>query len=597
MSGITSRNPYERSVNPTRRAKHLSHPLDDYMSASETDGEQDNDRDSDFHPGVPLAGHATVGRARSTSIAQSAATGHAGPRHTVPILPKVNTSTTPVQIVAPSLSPVATSPTTTAPARRGRKPGGMSRSAREAQRKLNHSIIEKARRTKINETLATLRELVPADYGRHKGDEDEDDDDDGVDEKGKGRAKGRGKKEEKEREFKLEILVRTVAFMKDLLERVKVLEESQDRDAGSSGAPLNGRKRKRNATDEYQYDGAAAADTPKSQASECGRSRKARRESGNARGLPRGTTSDCLSTDEAQASHRPPPPARLPSISSWLPAFASDNNLNIDPTLLVADPGTSQDRHNATQRHDEQGKHVAYLPSPPPSHRFRPTPGAAAPPNLTLGASYNEPKAHSVGKQRQREHTPPSESATGGREARTPEDESAASLLLEISLSPTILPTLSSASVSAERLSLSPPSSGTSGMPRDGKYATVHPPDNDSALLLRRMSFGQYDTQMNQREDAGTARRREAIWEDASEPAKHSELALNQQPAARSGEYGGERERSVSYDPPDRQLDPTELATRMMKPQTPSMLLGLGGAQRVLARAGLGAKDNGSAVE
>ena len=36
----------------------------------------------------------------------------------------------------------------------------MSRSARESLRKLNHSRIEKARRTKINETLATLSNIV-----------------------------------------------------------------------------------------------------------------------------------------------------------------------------------------------------------------------------------------------------------------------------------------------------------------------------------------------------------------------------------------------------------------------------------------------------
>ena len=50
--------------------------------------------------------------------------------------------------------------TAPAPKRRGRKPGTMSRSARESLRKLNHSRIEKARRTKINETLATLSTLV-----------------------------------------------------------------------------------------------------------------------------------------------------------------------------------------------------------------------------------------------------------------------------------------------------------------------------------------------------------------------------------------------------------------------------------------------------
>ena len=57
-----------------------------------------------------------------------------------------------------------TTPTPTPAKRRGRKPGTLSRAARESQRKLNHSRIEKARRSKINEALAALRELVPSDY-------------------------------------------------------------------------------------------------------------------------------------------------------------------------------------------------------------------------------------------------------------------------------------------------------------------------------------------------------------------------------------------------------------------------------------------------
>src|SRR6266571_1606089 len=44
-------------------------------------------------------------------------------------------------------------PALPAAAKRGRKPGPLSKSAREAQRRLNHSIIEKARRTKINDAL------------------------------------------------------------------------------------------------------------------------------------------------------------------------------------------------------------------------------------------------------------------------------------------------------------------------------------------------------------------------------------------------------------------------------------------------------------
>ncbi|KXN84271.1 hypothetical protein AN958_12805 [Leucoagaricus sp. SymC.cos] len=130
--------------------------------------------------------------------------------------------------------------------KRGRKPGPLSRSAREAQRRLNHSIIEKARRTKINNALATLKELVPLDYGKkiksqednsddegEPGEEDDDDGEygtgagDGSAEKKKPKPKPSGKKEEKEREYKLEILVRTVAFMQDLLQRIAVLEQQQ----------------------------------------------------------------------------------------------------------------------------------------------------------------------------------------------------------------------------------------------------------------------------------------------------------------------------------------------------------------------------------
>ncbi|KNZ74459.1 hypothetical protein J132_06836 [Termitomyces sp. J132] len=39
------------------------------------------------------------------------------------------------------------------------KRGPLSRAARETQRKLNHSIIEKARRTKINDALTSLKQL------------------------------------------------------------------------------------------------------------------------------------------------------------------------------------------------------------------------------------------------------------------------------------------------------------------------------------------------------------------------------------------------------------------------------------------------------
>ncbi|THH00257.1 hypothetical protein EW026_g2227 [Hermanssonia centrifuga] len=105
--------------------------------------------------------------------------------------------------------PVVSAP---APKRRGRKPLPMSRSARESQRKLNHSRIEKARRTKINETLTTLSNLV--------------------NEAEKQRADAPGgskptidiqepKEKEKggEKEFKLDVLVKTVTHIQELIEK------------------------------------------------------------------------------------------------------------------------------------------------------------------------------------------------------------------------------------------------------------------------------------------------------------------------------------------------------------------------------------------
>lgn len=61
-----------------------------------------------------------------------------------------------------------------APKRRGRKPGNQPRSVRESQRKINHSLIEKARRSKINDALGALKELVPSDYGRARTKDSED---------------------------------------------------------------------------------------------------------------------------------------------------------------------------------------------------------------------------------------------------------------------------------------------------------------------------------------------------------------------------------------------------------------------------------------
>ena len=113
---------------------------------------------------------------------------------------------------------------------RPRKSAKISRSARESLRKQNHSRIEKARRTKINEALDTLRALVPPNLGEDGNDEDEEG--------------GEGRKPSQQKEFKLEILVRTVTYMKQLISRVDELESECCQSTSRATQP-RGVKRKR----------------------------------------------------------------------------------------------------------------------------------------------------------------------------------------------------------------------------------------------------------------------------------------------------------------------------------------------------------------
>ncbi|KAJ6618697.1 hypothetical protein B0H10DRAFT_2028667 [Mycena sp. CBHHK59/15] len=321
-------------------------------------------------------------------------------------LPEPRASPKLVRASADKLTKASIEPT--AAAKRGRKPTApLSRSAREAQRKLNHSIIEKARRTKINDALATLKRLVPADYGHAPAPDDE------------GADKRAGKREEKETGFKLEILVRTVAFMQDLLARVAMAEGAAHASrAGSSNsqctcgarAPSVGAKRKRPAAAEEDDD------------------------------------------HEPPARKRPAMRSRLPSISSWLPDLALDPALRPpahpdfpphrgspfpshrgSPSLAVpshraspkfssgrASPSSPTPAHRASP-----DPFTSHLPSPPASAHVAPArpPLAHAPPALSLGpvlrvGSPSPPALHP---------TPVSPLLH-----RTPEDERAASLLLEI---------------------------------------------------------------------------------------------------------------------------------------------------------------------
>ncbi|KAF8685144.1 helix loop helix domain [Rhizoctonia solani] len=105
------------------------------------------------------------------------------------------------------IAPVTPIPVVEPPpkAKRGRKPNPGSKSAREALRKESHSRIEKRRREKINETLTTLRELIA-----------------------EGETNSRQQHSPPpgpEREFKLELLERTVIFVRGLLDKTRRLEQ------------------------------------------------------------------------------------------------------------------------------------------------------------------------------------------------------------------------------------------------------------------------------------------------------------------------------------------------------------------------------------
>lgn len=315
-----------------------------------------------------------------------------------------------------------------APSKRGRKPGPLSRTAREAQRRLNHSIIEKARRTKINEALATLKQLVPADYGYPKPPADEDDEDEGNEDEEyqqgtkKPKSKKTGKKEEKEKEFKLEILVRTVTFMQDLIKRVAVLEEGaippQPCPTCAGPGSADPKKRKRSHLDEI-----GGEPQSNQRPRETNRPRRLTESSSGGSSYPDNTVQP-----QRTPLTQPQSDARLPSISSWLPISV------IDPSLLPPPP---PQRTPPTPR--------SYLPSPPSSTHFDPVRTSLVPPALSLGpiALAAPGPATAMSSTRPRASSTLSSVST---QSRTPEDESAASLLLQISASSPPFRALSSSS-------------------------------------------------------------------------------------------------------------------------------------------------------
>ncbi|KAH9936705.1 hypothetical protein B0H21DRAFT_758589 [Amylocystis lapponica] len=295
------------------------------------------------------------------------------------------------------------------PKRRGRKPGVLSRSARESLRKLNHSRIEKARRTKINETLSTLSTLVnEAEHQRgfSTGSAPVQDDT----ETAPAKRSGKGKVEEKE--FKLDVLVKTVTYMQELISKVQALESSQCQNCSAKyvAAPLPDAAPPKSRQSSNTLDNGMEVDADVVHSTHD--------EDSYARDGEKGPAE----ADERASALLPPPSQstsspRLPSISSWLP------HPYIDPSCLPILPGP-------------RSSPTAQLPSPPPSGRIARANSVTNVPALALPApAHPLPRARSP---KARLVIP-----TGALAARdvpplawTPEDESAASLLLQMSSSP-----------------------------------------------------------------------------------------------------------------------------------------------------------------
>lgn len=303
------------------------------------------------------------------------------------------------------------------PKRRGRKPGNMSRSARESLRKLNHSRIEKARRTKINETLSTLSTLVgerervlPVENPEVSAPQPLPP----PEETGK---KGKGKTEEKE--FKLDVLVKTVEYMQDLVARVQALETKMCTDCRvrentpSTVPPSPKRKRPEEYFDDVERTARRLRHTHDEEDSYGG-------DDEHGLGAAEEEQPSPMPFANPAFASRSTASPRLPPIASWLP------HPYVDPSSLI---------NNASPN--------AQLPSPPPSGRFRPSITLANMPALALPAPAHplapaqssqrtsSPKMLPPRQQRKSVSASPTVSPTW-----TPEDETAASLLLQMSSKP-----------------------------------------------------------------------------------------------------------------------------------------------------------------
>jgi hypothetical protein len=315
-----------------------------------------------------------------------------------------------------------TSAPTASKKRTGRKPGSLSRAQREAQRKMNHSLIEKARRTKINDALATLSSLIPRDPASA-------DDDDGHKPSAAGAANA-------EREFKLEILEKAVTYLQELTAKVREYECAAPH-RGSAMAPAN-TGLCRNCAGSGSSSASAAALSPSSSAV-TSKKRKRRGEEDYVDGD--GYEAD---TDNNHHHHSDAGTPQLPPISSWLPL--RDYPL-ADPSAIPLTPGESphmrpmpahhHHHHNNPSSSFSSALSLAHLHvSSPVSIQQQQQQQQQPLPLLTLPSPSLKPFAHAIAALRTTAASaPPAPAPAPATAPPSPEDRSAATMLLQIASS------------------------------------------------------------------------------------------------------------------------------------------------------------------
>ncbi|KAH9929066.1 uncharacterized protein BXZ73DRAFT_90501 [Epithele typhae] len=342
-----------------------------------------------------------------------------------------------------------------APKRRGRKPGTMSRSAREslasstipASRRL-HPVGERDQVVGGSDGVVAPPPAPVEDKGK----------------KGKGKVEGGS-----EKEFKLDVLVKTVEYMQDLVARVQALE-AVVQGCGSCrprSVPLSPKRRREGREDDALE----------------GIQRDARRLRLGHPTHPHGREEDDsyggddehpsptpLTAPSAPASTSAPTPTssrasdrstaspRLPPIASWLP------HPYVDPSSLMSGPSPTRGPSPSGAPSARAPANVQ-LPSPPPSGRFRPTITLANMPALALPAPARPVQRERAASTTSHSQRPPSHQPHQHQQQQqqqqrksismspvvsptwTPEDESAASLLLQIGSKPRSASTSSTGSM------------------------------------------------------------------------------------------------------------------------------------------------------